>query len=290
MVVSANQVQEAPAVNRDPRFTRNTDTRSVAENTVPAVNIGPPVTADDTGDILTYSLGGTDADSFYIDPESGQMQTVDGLDYETKHSYSVIVSVSDGKNDSGADDPATDDTINVTIKVTNVDELGTVTLSSSHPQEGTALTARLTDPDGVSGTITWKWAKAGSTAGSFTPIKTSRSDTLTPGTGDVGKVLWAMATYRDEHGSNKTAVTVSVSAVQQAPENNIAPAFAGNTATRSVAENTAAAANIGALVTATDTDTDSGDTLTYSLGGTDAASFAIIDVVRPVANQNRPGL
>ena len=43
--------------------------------------------------------------------------------------------------------------------------------------------------------------------------------------------------------------------------------------TRMVAENTAAGANIGGPVVATDV--DSGDTLTYTLGGTDAASFDI---------------
>ena len=131
-----------------------------------------PVTATDT-DKLTYSLGGTDAVAFAIDADSGQLQTKAALDYETKSSYSVTVTATDP---SGASD-----TITVTIEVTNADEPGTVTLSSTQPQEGTALTATLDDPDGVSGSITWKWAKADGTDGPFTPIKTSRSDTLTPG-------------------------------------------------------------------------------------------------------------
>ncbi len=53
---------------------------------------------------------------------------------------------------------------------------------------------------------------------------------------------------------------------------NNAPVFADSTLTRTVAENTAADMNVGAAVTATDADTD---TLTYSLEGTDAASFTI---------------
>ena len=53
-----------------------------------------------------------------------------------------------------------------------------------------------------------------------------------------------------------------------------APVFSeGATATREVAENTAADTDIGGAVTATDVDND---TLSYSLGGTDAASFAIV--------------
>ena len=56
------------------------------------------------------------------------------------------------------------------------------------------------------------------------------------------------------------------------PTNN-APEFAAATDTREVAENTAAGENIGAPVAATDA--DAGDTLTYTLGGADMASFAI---------------
>ena len=54
--------------------------------------------------------------------------------------------------------------------------------------------------------------------------------------------------------------------------------FAEDTTTRNVAENTAAGHVVDPPVTATDaeTDTDSGDTLTYTLSGTDAASFAIV--------------
>ena len=67
--------------------------------------------------------------------------------------------------------------------------------------------------------------------------------------------------------SDTTTVTISVTDV------NEAPSFANSTATRSIAENTAANANIEDPLTATDPDTD--DTLTYTLGGADAASFNI---------------
>ena len=55
---------------------------------------------------------------------------------------------------------------------------------------------------------------------------------------------------------------------------NTAPTFSSQTASRSVAENSAAGTNVGAPVTATDA--DSGDTLTYTLDGTDAVSFDIV--------------
>ena len=56
---------------------------------------------------------------------------------------------------------------------------------------------------------------------------------------------------------------------------NNAPIFAdGTSTTRAIAENTASGQNIGSAIAATDA--DSGDTLTYSLSGTDAASFSIV--------------
>ena len=54
---------------------------------------------------------------------------------------------------------------------------------------------------------------------------------------------------------------------------NRASVFSAATDTRSIAENTATGQNIGGVLTATDAD---GDTVTYTLGGTDGASFGIV--------------
>ena len=55
---------------------------------------------------------------------------------------------------------------------------------------------------------------------------------------------------------------------------NRAPVFSdGTSTTRTIAENTASGQNIGTAVAATDADND---TLTYLLGGTDAAMFSIV--------------
>ena len=66
--------------------------------------------------------------------------------------------------------------------------------------------------------------------------------------------------------SSETSVTLRLR------EANNAPVFSPTTATREVAENSAVGTSVGAVVTATDADND---TLTYSLEGTDAASFEI---------------
>ena len=61
----------------------------------------------------------------------------------------------------------------------------------------------------------------------------------------------------------------------QPSELNVAPAFADDSADRSVAENSEAGTAIGDPVTATDFSINAGDTLTYALSGDDAGSFSI---------------
>ncbi len=76
-----------------------------------------------------------------------------------------------------------------------------------------------------------------------------------------------------DDGTDTARINVTITATT-APPNN-APVFTeGASAARSVAESATSGTNIGAPVAATDT--DAGDTLTYTLGGTDAASFAIV--------------
>ena len=88
------------------------------------MDIGAPVgaTDPDAGATLTYTLGGTDATSSAIVATSGQLQTKAALDKEAKDTYSVTVSVRDSKDSSGNADTVTDDTITVTITVTDVNE------------------------------------------------------------------------------------------------------------------------------------------------------------------------
>ncbi len=114
-----------PYANTAPSFTEGaTATRSVAENTAGGQDIGNPVAAADVnaGDTLTYSLRGTDASHFQLDTATGQLQTKGALDYEGKASYQVIVRVTDGKDRNDANSNVIDDTITVTIEVTNVNE------------------------------------------------------------------------------------------------------------------------------------------------------------------------
>ena len=146
----------------------------------------------------------------------------------------------------------------------------------------------MTDPDRVSAYATdydipadnitsWKWYRSSSMSGTGTVITgadmASYTPTDTPNNSDVDMYLRAMATYTDRRGGNKEAEFVSPHRVQATRTSaNRVPEFAGVTATRRVVENTDEDMNIGGPVAATDAD---GDVLTYSLAGTDVASFSI---------------
>ena len=142
--VTVTDVSEAPA------FAEVTATRAIAESTEAGGAIGEPITAtDDEDDTLAYTLGGIDAASFDIVEETGQLQTRAALDHETTPSYTVTVSVSDGKDASGAADSATDDTIEVTITVTDVNEAPEPTPTATPTPErptATPLPPRRRDP------------------------------------------------------------------------------------------------------------------------------------------------
>ena len=90
-------------VNEPPAFpSTEKGRRSVEEGTSAAQDIGSPVAAiDPEGDTITYSVTGADATAFTLDTSTGQLQTKNALDADTKPSYSFTIGVSDSKNVDG---------------------------------------------------------------------------------------------------------------------------------------------------------------------------------------------
>ena len=266
--------------NDAPVFSDGTSTtRNVNENTAAGTNIGTPIPATDadTSDTLTYTLSGTDAASFAIAATTGQLQTKATLDYETKNSYSVTITVSDGKNGT--------DTITVTINVTDVNENvapvftdgATATRSiAENTIAGTNIGASVIATDAnTSDTLTY--TLSGTDAASFA-IGATSGQLQTKATLDYETKNSYSVTITVSDGKNGTdtiTVTINVTDVVEGVPNNAPVFIGGDTTTRSIAENTASGTNIGSVVTATDDDTS--DTLTYTLGGVDANSFTIVE-------------
>ena len=230
---------------------------------------------DPEGESITWTLDGNDAMAFSI--ENGVLRFENSPDYEdinnTDHMYAVTVRASDG----GLNTTATEE---VTVQVTNVEEAGMIMLSTLQPQVGVAITATLTDGDGIGtdklSSIEWQWYRGNTPIAGGTNGAGAITSMYTPATGDIGSVLSAKAMYDDDEGDDKAVEQDSAHAAREAPTSNVTPTFptlAGATDTdqaREIAENTPAGTNIGDPVTASDT-----DVLTYSLGGTDAESFGI---------------
>ena len=293
VTINVTDIDETPP-NRAPVFTDGTSTtRTIAENTTAGTNIGSAVSATDADDdTLTYTLSGTDAASFSIDSTSGQLQTKSALDYETKTSYSVIITVSDG---------SLTDTISVTINVTDVDETPNVTDVDETPavttkdnekpnnapvfKDGTSTTRAVAENTG-----------SGVNIGSAVSATDADEDTLTYSLGGKDVSLFSIdsssgqlrtrasldyetkdsysvtITVSDGNLTDTISVTINVTDVNETPSNN-APVFTdGSSTSRSIAENTGSGVNIGNAVSATDANND---TLTYTLSGTDAVSFSI---------------
>ena len=424
---SYRNVRSAPAANTAPMFPdqdpgtegiQTDQTREVAENTPAGTNIGAPVAATDSGDVLTYSLDDTGEESFDIDRSTGRLITKADLDFETGPTYTVTVTATDpfgspvmsqvtiavtdvneapmltggaasidvAENGTELDDTETsdeedeftvadEDTVDtapelkwslsgadaskfditttdatstlflkdapdyespgdsgrdnvyevtvvvtdtkgnsdeqdVTVKVTNVEEDGTISISTLQPRVDIPVTATLADPDNITAnSVSWQWHK-----GTITPtnvadrpecdglneangcfIKGATSATYTPVAGDASDVtdtLVVVALYTD---GSPNAVTDSKDFAMMATANQVladtrnkAPVFPDRDNEMEgeqtdqmlmVAENAAGTA-ITPAVTATDSITANDGTmtleiLTYTLGGPDADSFSI---------------
>ena len=199
---------------------------------------------DNTNITITWSLSGPDVGDFTI--IGGALTFRASPNYEMAadadgdNVYEVVVAASDADSNRGEK--------SVKVKVANVEEPGTVTLSAGQPRVGVSLTASLTDIDGGVSDLKWQWNDGS------TDIEGATSDTYTPTSEDLGDTLTARAMYADAQGLGKTANFVYTVAVA-ADTRNEAPAFddqdddtdgTQNTeAERTIAENSAAGTPLG---------------------------------------------
>ena len=255
---------DPPTTNTAPEFTDGSSTtRSVAENTASNVNIGTAVAATDAdSDTLTYSLGGTDATTFSIDTATGQIKTLVALGFETKTSYTVTITVSDGNGAA--------DSITVTINVTDVNEQQTSTTTYNVGDDITTLPSGFWTPDRTANGASFSLV-GGQVTITFSNNGLIEEDDITYTCVAAGgcEIVNGQVTQGTIEATTDDIVTPTL----PTPVTNSAPEFSeGTTAARSVAENTATGQNISTAVAATDVD---GHTLTYTLSGTDASSFDI---------------
>ena len=255
--------------NRNPVFFRGARTFSVAENTGAGEAIGAPVEASDPDDDpLTYALEGADAVSFDIDRGNGQIRTSGPLNHEEKSRHSVIVRARDRRGGTA--------TAGVTINVTDIAERPSAPLSPTvTTASSTSLAVGWEEPENTGPPITdYDYRYKEVTDSSWTEV----TNTRITGTTVTIQGLAASTSYdvevlakNAEGASDWSNSGVGSTAAAGA---NSPPVFTeGTSATRSVSASAPTGTSIGDPIAATDADSD--DTLTYSLEGRDAPSFAI---------------
>ena len=93
------------------------------------------------------------------------------------------------------------------------DRPGMVTLFPTHPVVGTAITAMLSDPDGMITDTTWQWSKSMTMDGTFMDIDGATMMSYTPVAVDEDYHLKATASYTDGHGSGKMQMATTTGMV-----------------------------------------------------------------------------
>ena len=219
------------------------------------------------------------------------MKTKAELDYETKTSYMVEVTVTDGFDAEGNVDAEVDDTIMVTITVMDVNEAPEFAAKTATREVAentvadTNIGAPVTAMDEDSGdTLMYAFdpESADDDSASFAIVPTTgQLKTLAPldyeTKTDYEVRIIAMDDDDTPLPSDPITVTINVRNVSagDTPVDNSAPRFNdGPSTTREVAENTEKDENIGAPVAAT----DPGDTLTYALDETARDDFDSFDI------------
>ena len=250
-------------------------TRSVPENSPAGTPVGDPVSAtdediDDEGR-LQYSLQGADAAAFDINQDTGQIQVREPLNHEDKDSYQVTVKVIDNQTGS--------DTVEVNIAITDLPEKPNSPAAPTveEGQHANTLDVTWTEPGSTGPAISnyhIQYRKSSDTAWERWPqLPSADTDTTIAGLLTDTEYQVQVRAYNNElwsdwsdSGEGRTA-------------DNSSPVFDdGATTERAVTETPgdqaeATGREVGAAVTATDQDT--GDTVIYSLEGSDAVHFDI---------------
>ena len=91
----------------------------------------------------------------------------------------------------------------VTIRVADSNDEGTITLSHVQAQVGTSIMATLKDQDDISTSITWIWTVGGNPVAAGTVKSSGDTSTYTPATGETGP-LAVTAMYTDGGGNTET--------------------------------------------------------------------------------------
>ena len=219
-------------------------------------------TAFDEGDhVIRWSVSGRDDDLFTID--DGVLAFREPPNYEDPQSAADSALLS-ARNVYRVTVEAAGGMRNVTVTVTDVDDVGTASIDRPQPQVDRPLSAGLLDEDDRVADERWQWARS-EDGRRWTHIEGASEPQRSPDPADEGMYLRATVTYSDKFGSGKTASAVTANRVETRPPANAAPSFANQDddedtpyidIARIVPENAAVGMSMGEPISATDDDND----------------------------------
>ena len=217
---------------------------------------------DDSGDTLTYSLTGINNGDFAIGSSSGLISTAKSLDYETVTSYALTVSVTDG---------TVTITTSLTITVNNKNDQPAFTnapysAALNENDAGAAVyTVSASDQD-TADSLTFFLAGSGSA--DFVLDSSTGAITLSRALDFESRSSYFLSVIvlDDNGGSAKTNLNVSVNDLNEPPN------FLTTPYSVSIAENLQTGSHVIQVMA---TDEDSGDSLTYSIAGSNSGHFTI---------------
>ena len=181
-----------------------------ADPATDAVDAANYAATDPESGVVTLSTSGADGSMFELNATDADDGNTSTLAFESKpdfemptdsnkdNVYEVTVVATDGNGLTAMKQ--------VTVKVTNVEEAGKVTLPTVQPRVGVPMTATLTDSDIFSeASVTWAWHRLDASAAALdetggendTTIDKATSATYTPVSKDKDMYLQAKATYFD---------------------------------------------------------------------------------------------
>jgi VCBS repeat-containing protein len=259
--VTVNNVNSAPVISSSGTATYTENDTSVAY-TIAAT--------DGDGDAITYSITGADAALFTVNAVTGAVSFVASPDFETPadangdNVYEINVRASDGVLTT---------TQAVSITVENENDVAPVITSGATAtiaENSAAVVYTATATDGDSASLSYSISgtdaalfQINSSTGAVSFI--TPADFENPGDAGADNVYDFTVTVSDGDFTDSQAVAVTVTDVDES--GGSAPVFSSG-ASQTVSENQTSAY----VARAVDPD---GDTVSYSISGTDAALFAI---------------
>ena len=295
LTITINPVNDDPVFSEGATATRSITLAGAAASSAVGAALG--VTHPDTGDTLTFGIGGTDGSRFTVS-NTGQISVgSSNLPVDSQQSYTVTVTVRDSKDSSGEADTDTDDTITVTINITGSNRKptfddGTSTTrsvaenSAAVVNVGSPVAATDADTDQLTYTMTGTDASSFTIAGTTGQIKTKTS--LDRETKSSYSVTVKVTDSKNAAGNTDTTIDDEISVTINVTNVNEGPTAVNDSKT--INEDSG---KVEIAVTSNDTDPEN-DSLTASIvtspnKGTAALKTGSSTVIEYTPNANANG-